>query len=71
MMSVNAKVALAAEKYDNKEPKSAIYASMAKPLERFFRDAKLNQIGEGSSDVHKTVQVSVRPPFSLKPSAHE
>lgn len=25
------------------------------PLERFFRDAKLNQIGEGSSEVHKTV----------------
>ena len=25
------------------------------PLERFFRDAKLNQIGEGASEVHKTV----------------
>ena len=25
------------------------------PLERFFRDAKLNQIGEGSSEVHKTL----------------
>lgn len=25
------------------------------PLERFFRDAKLNQIGEGSSEVHRTV----------------
>lgn len=25
------------------------------PLERFFRDAKLNQIGEGSSEVHKTI----------------
>jgi len=25
------------------------------PLERYFRDAKLNQIGEGSSEVHKTV----------------
>ncbi len=25
------------------------------PLERFMRDAKLNQIGEGSSEVHKTV----------------
>lgn len=25
------------------------------PLERFFRDAKLNQVGEGSSEVHKTV----------------
>ncbi|MEJ8815858.1 acyl-CoA dehydrogenase family protein [Variovorax ureilyticus] len=25
------------------------------PLQRFFRDAKLNQIGEGSSEVHKTV----------------
>jgi len=25
------------------------------PLERFFRDAKLNQIGEGSSKVHTTV----------------
>jgi len=25
------------------------------PLSRFFRDAKLNQIGEGSSEVHKTV----------------
>jgi len=25
------------------------------PLSRFFRDAKLNQIGEGSSEVHKTI----------------
>ncbi|MEJ8825505.1 acyl-CoA dehydrogenase family protein [Variovorax humicola] len=25
------------------------------PLERFFRDAKLNQIGEGASEIHKTV----------------
>ncbi len=25
------------------------------PLERFFRDAKLNQIGEGASEVHKTL----------------
>lgn len=25
------------------------------PLERFLRDAKLNQIGEGASEVHKTV----------------
>ncbi|TFZ03470.1 acyl-CoA dehydrogenase family protein [Ramlibacter rhizophilus] len=25
------------------------------PLERFFRDAKLNQIGEGASEVHKSV----------------
>jgi alkylation response protein AidB-like acyl-CoA dehydrogenase len=25
------------------------------PLERFFRDAKLNQIGEGASEVHRTV----------------
>jgi len=25
------------------------------PMERFYRDAKLNQIGEGSSEVHKTV----------------
>lgn len=25
------------------------------PLERFFRDAKLNQLGEGASEVHKTV----------------
>lgn len=25
------------------------------PLERFFRDAKLNQIGEGASEVHKTI----------------
>jgi alkylation response protein AidB-like acyl-CoA dehydrogenase len=25
------------------------------PLERFFRDAKLNHIGEGASEVHKTV----------------
>lgn len=75
-------VALAADKYDNQEADSAVYASMAKlhatdlgmkvvtdalqltggrgylegfPLERFFRDAKLNQIGEGSSEVHKTV----------------
>ncbi|MEI7444992.1 MAG: acyl-CoA dehydrogenase family protein, partial [Burkholderiales bacterium] len=25
------------------------------PLERFMRDAKLNQIGEGASEVHKTL----------------
>jgi alkylation response protein AidB-like acyl-CoA dehydrogenase len=25
------------------------------PLERYFRDAKLNQIGEGASEVHKSV----------------
>jgi len=25
------------------------------PLERFFRDAKLNQIGAGASEIHKTV----------------
>lgn len=27
----------------------------ALPLERFMRDAKLNQIGEGASEIHKTV----------------
>ncbi len=71
-----------ADRYDRRDPETAVYASMAKlfatdlgmrvttdclqllggngylkdaPLERFMRDAKLNQIGEGTSEIHKTV----------------
>ncbi len=71
-----------AQRYDDADPQTPIYASMAKlhaadlgmrvttdclqllggngylqqmPLERFMRDAKLNQIGEGASEIHKTV----------------
>ena len=58
----------AAASYDRGDPDAPVHASMAKlhatdlgmrvvteALQRFFRDAKLNQIGEGASEVHKTV----------------